>query len=1577
MSGRVLFSRAPQNGATNEPGGGTSRRRRVSLWLAALMTMGGVLVAPVLKGVTSAAGIVNNPPVGTHSILVFPQRDFVSASGYAADDLVVVKLIHPNGTTISTDPANPIVPQDDPRAVPGAPFAGIVEVNHPGGSCWFTTTPDIRPGDVVEIDIVGGPNAGTADATTVSNITVRRPVQTAPGTVVIHGTAVANDGVSQIPAAQIEQRLVANRDAFDVNGRRTLRAVAAPATADGVLSYDGPGLTTWTATYSGLDVADVTRALGAEARGMWLGAAIAPALEGTIFEIGAAVVPGPAAPCTAPLEILPPPPGSELTPPTDPTLLTAQVSNSNTVTLNWQASTDNVGVTSYGVYRDGVAVTNVQNPDGTAPAPTTYVDKNTAPGTYTYTVDAADAVGNRSGQSNAVTVITVALLAPNVAASEPPVSPVQIIGFPSRDFISSSGFDESDTVDVLVIRNGVIVSTADHQIPQADPRAAPGDAFAGTVEVNHPGGGCWEGTTSELRAGDIIRTVAYGPDGVVRAIDQTTVANVTAFRAVMVQDDNAQTVEPDGIVEVHGAAMRPDGQPIPLDQLDQRLVANRDLFDFNGRRTLRGGPGSDGVTTYDTVNNPTGVNWTTVYSGLTADDVARAVGGVSSSTGTRFDGAESRMLWLGSQPLALTELTIFENSDVTIPGPAAAVCFAPLEAADTAAPSTPSHLAATQQGADNVALSWGASTDDWYVYGYRVLRDGQAVANVGASVTSYVDVHVAPGSHTYTVAAFDSASPRGAGATIADQIMAGFGQPYGNLSQQSNLVAHTQADVTAPTVPTNLVAIAGAGKADLIWSSSSDDVAVSAYGVYRDGVKIDEVSATGLLAYNDARLVEGSYVYSIDAVDAAGNRSVQSAGATANVTPEPDVTPPNVPTGLTAATSPDVHGRNVALAWQIATDPLNPSGLAGSGVTSYSIYRDDNLIAQVPAPAAPATTVSFTDTLFAAGTYAYVVDAVDSAGNHSAKSTPAATAVVANDPPLAPHSLIAFPARDFISGTGYTPGATYFFTLLRGGQTYLSGSLAADATGLIEVNHPGGTCWNVNTPDMRPGDVIRITNAAGVADQTTVANVTAERPIAINANTVVIHGTAVAADGVSQIPLDQLDQRLVANRDLFDFNGRRTLRAGAGGDGTMSYDTPTSTKWTATYTGLSATDVVRSVGGTTTNGTVYVGAESRAMWLGRQPLALTESTIFENGAGVVGGPSAPCTAPAETPVAAATFTPASVSFAATTFLPTRQTSAATTVTFSNGGGAPMRLTNIYLAGLNRGDFVRAGGTCPTAFPAILNAGASCTVTVTFSPTALGLRQANLSFTDNAANTTDQSVPLTGIGIDNTDPSISVAPTSWNFGTVNGGASLSKVFTVTNTSADPTGRSLTISATAASGTAAADFTVTAQTCVGVALAPANAPAAAGSCTVTVQFKPGARTARAATLTLTHNAAGPTRATSPAIALSGTGGNGSVLSFASNPVTFGTVTRNTTKDQTISVKNSGNAAATLTLASFTVTGAGFTVRSTTCATLAVNGSCSVVVRFTAPNTAGAFNGTVSVSATNGLPTTVTANLTATSK
>src|ERR671932_327859 len=601
--------------------------------------------APAIPAPTT----INNPPVAPLQILVFPQRDFVSASGYTQDDRVIVSVIHPSGTTFSTDQANPIVPQDDPRAAPGAPFAGIVEVNHPGGACWFGTTPDIRPGDKVRITIVAnavdGTRVGRADETTVANVKAQRPVQVAPDTVQIHGTAADALG-APIDTAQLEQRLVANKDIFLLNGRRTLRATAA-AGSDGTLAYDAPGSTSWTATYTGLQPADVTRALGAESRILWLGANPAAPVEGTIFEIGAGVVAGPAAPCTAPLEFIPPPPGSDTTPPTAPSGLAAAVSNSNIVTLNWTASTDNVGVTSYGVYRDGLPIFNVQNPDGSAPAPTTYVDANVPPGTYTYTVDAADAAGNRSPVSNAASATTVqqvATLPAGTVVHNPPVAPVQIISFPSRDFVSSSGFLPTDTVLVQVLRKydsqvaPVVVSTST-VIPQADPRAAPDAPFAGIVEVNHPGGGCWDGVTPDIRTGDTIRTIAYTPDGAIRTVDETITANVVAERPFVVKSASSSTAA-DGVVQVKGVAMYHDGTPMDLAQVENRLIANRDHFVLNGRRVIRaGGAGKDGTLVYDPAD-PTGVHWIATYSGLVQQDIDRIMGL------NGFPGAESRALWL-------------------------------------------------------------------------------------------------------------------------------------------------------------------------------------------------------------------------------------------------------------------------------------------------------------------------------------------------------------------------------------------------------------------------------------------------------------------------------------------------------------------------------------------------------------------------------------------------------------------------------------------------------------------------------------------------------------------------------------------------------------------------------------------------------------------------------------------------------------------------------------------------------------------------------------------------------------------
>ncbi|MDA7717072.1 fibronectin type III domain-containing protein, partial [bacterium] len=86
--------------------------------------------------------------------------------------------------------------------------------------------------------------------------------------------------------------------------------------------------------------------------------------------------------------------------PTVPTNLTASTITNTTVDLNWNASTDNVGVTGYEIFRGTTSI-------GTS-ATTSYNVTGLSPETsYSFTVRAKDAAGNTSANSTAVTVTTL------------------------------------------------------------------------------------------------------------------------------------------------------------------------------------------------------------------------------------------------------------------------------------------------------------------------------------------------------------------------------------------------------------------------------------------------------------------------------------------------------------------------------------------------------------------------------------------------------------------------------------------------------------------------------------------------------------------------------------------------------------------------------------------------------------------------------------------------------------------------------------------------------------------------------------------------------------------------------------------------------------------------------------------------------------------------------------------------------------------------------------------------------------------------------------------------------------------
>lgn len=91
----------------------------------------------------------------------------------------------------------------------------------------------------------------------------------------------------------------------------------------------------------------------------------------------------------------------DTTPPSVPTGLSSPSKTVTSINLSWTASTDDVGVTGYKIYRNGTQV-------GTS-ATTTYSSTGLTPNTsYSFTVAAYDAIGNTSAQSAASSFSTLA-----------------------------------------------------------------------------------------------------------------------------------------------------------------------------------------------------------------------------------------------------------------------------------------------------------------------------------------------------------------------------------------------------------------------------------------------------------------------------------------------------------------------------------------------------------------------------------------------------------------------------------------------------------------------------------------------------------------------------------------------------------------------------------------------------------------------------------------------------------------------------------------------------------------------------------------------------------------------------------------------------------------------------------------------------------------------------------------------------------------------------------------------------------------------------------------------------------------
>jgi N-acetylneuraminic acid mutarotase len=234
-----------------------------------------------------------------------------------------------------------------------------------------------------------------------------------------------------------------------------------------------------------------------------------------------------------------------------------------------------------------------------------------------------------------------------------------------------------------------------------------------------------------------------------------------------------------------------------------------------------------------------------------------------------------------------------------------------------------------------------------------------------------------------------------------------------------------------------------------------------------------------------------------------------------------------------------------------------------------------------------------------------------------------------------------------------------------------------------------------------------------------------------------------------------------------------------------------------------------------------------------QSLAYHSITMLTSGRAMEDGGIATTSVCCTVENTASVYTPLTLTFSATSLnfglLQIGLSSASQAVTVNNVSSHSVTFTSIT----GSGDFSESN-TCPTT----MNAGQSCTITVTFAPTAAGTRSGAVTLKDNCPGSFSQTITLTGTG---ETLALGFSSSSLNLGSVVVGSSSTMSATLTNdgsSAVNITG----ISTSPADGT----FTQT-----------NNCPATLSvqqTCTFTIVFAPPDVFTYNATLSVTNNAGG---------------------------------------------------------------------------------------------------------------------------
>jgi PQQ-dependent dehydrogenase (s-GDH family) len=628
--------------------------------------------------------------------------------------------------------------------------------------------------------------------------------------------------------------------------------------------------------------------------------------------------------------------------PSTPTGLAASEVTESSLTLSWNASTDNFGVIGYEIYQDNIKI------NGSPVAALSFAISGLQGATsYSYYVRAVDAAGNLSVPSSTLAVSTLDLVAPgapsNLSAIIQSQSTLSLSWTAAIDNLAIAGYDVY--MDGVKINTGAVTgtnylvtglsvlsthsfyivaydaaanyslpgNTIEITIPDVEPPSVPSALSASSVTATSLTLN-WSASTDNLSVAgyDIFQNnikitsspvsgTSFNITGLVTAT--TYSFYVRAADAAGNLSGNSNTV----------SVTTPDNQPpsTPSNLASSNLTATSTTLSWTAATD------NVAVSGYNVYQNGTKINTSLVTSvnynvtGLTAQTTYNffvraldAAGNASQNSNTvsittpaagcTGTGAINFQRWNNITGTSVSNLT----SNPNYPN-------------NPSTTGTLSRFEITSNGGDNYGMKvygyicppttgsyifWIASDDNSELWlstnsspatkqrvAYHTQYTNSREWNKYATQKSATIVLVA--GQLYYVEALMKEGLQG------DNLAVGWAKPGQSTSAPSEVIPgsnlltqiQTVPDTQAPSAPSNLVASAVTSTSlTLTWNAATDNIGVAGYDVYRDNLKMNGSNITGT-SYNVTGLAAStSYAFYVVARDAAGNSSAGSN--TVNVT---------------------------------------------------------------------------------------------------------------------------------------------------------------------------------------------------------------------------------------------------------------------------------------------------------------------------------------------------------------------------------------------------------------------------------------------------------------------------------------------------------------------------------------------------------------------------------------------------------------------------------------------------------------------------------------------------------------------